>query len=116
MQPLHGAAEPEIDLLRAADDLFNERELDSALAAMSPNNVTWLRAFKDGHVQGHDQVREYWNEIDLKVLPTSFTTQSSTNDSESSVMLVSVHQVVRDLAGSVLADEPLGVDSRDKMA
>jgi hypothetical protein len=74
--------------------------------------VTWPRAFKGGHVQGHDQVRAYWteqwNEIDPTVLPTNFTRESSVDDSESSVILVSVHQVVRDLAGDVLADVTVG--------
>jgi SnoaL-like domain len=112
MQPLdHDAAASEIDLLRAAYVAFNARDVDSALALMSPN-VTWPRAFKGGHVQGHDQVRDYWNEqwneIDPTVLPTSFTTESSADDSESSVILVSVHQVVRDLAGAVLADVTVG--------
>jgi ketosteroid isomerase-like protein len=74
MQPLdHYAAAAEIDLLRAAYNAFNARDVDSALALMAPN-VTWPRAFKGGHVQGHDQVRDYWteqwNEIDPTVLPT----------------------------------------------
>jgi ketosteroid isomerase-like protein len=111
MQPLHSEAESEIDLLRAAYEAFNARDVDSALAVMSPN-VTWPRAFKGGHVQGHDQVREYWteqwSEIDPTALPTSFTTESSADETESTVIMVSVHQVVRDLAGSVLADETVG--------
>ena len=42
----------EIELLRAAYVAFNARNLDAALALMTPD-VHWPRAFKGGFVRGH---------------------------------------------------------------
>jgi hypothetical protein len=96
---------PENDLLRAAYAAFNARDIDAALAIMAPD-VTWPRAFKGGFVRGPEEVRAYWteqwSEIDGQVEPVAFHTE----DAEQ--ILVEVHQVVRDLAGAVLADEHVG--------
>jgi ketosteroid isomerase-like protein len=93
---------PEIELLRAAYAAFNARDLDAALALMTPD-VAWPKAFKGGFVRGPEEVRAYWteqwSEIDPQVEPIAFDTQ------EAGQVLVEVHQVVRDLAGAVLADE-----------
>ncbi|MBE9102641.1 nuclear transport factor 2 family protein [Vacuolonema iberomarrocanum] len=97
--------EPEIELLRAAYAAFNARDLDAALALMTPD-VHWPRAFKGGFVRGPEEVRAYWteqwNEIDAHVEPVAF------RPGEGGQVLVEVHQVVRDLAGAVLADEQVG--------
>ena len=45
-------AEPEIKLLRAAYVAFNARDIDAALATMTPD-VAWSKAFKGGSVRGH---------------------------------------------------------------
>jgi ketosteroid isomerase-like protein len=92
-------------LLRAAYAAFNARDIDAALALMSPD-VVWPRAFKGGFVRGPEEVRAYWteqwNEIDGHVEPVAFHWE------DAGQVLVEVHQVVRDLAGTMLADEHVG--------
>jgi ketosteroid isomerase-like protein len=96
---------PEIELLRAAYAAFNARDIDAALALMA-SDVTWPRAFKGGFVRGPEAVRAYWteqwSEIDGRVEPVAFHPEGGGR------ILVEVHQVVRDLAGAVLADEHVG--------
>ncbi|BAU04503.1 MULTISPECIES: nuclear transport factor 2 family protein [Nostocales] len=93
---------PEIELLRAAYAAFNARDIDAALALMTPD-VVWPRAFKGGFVRGPEEVRAYWteqwSEIDPHVEPISFYLE------EGGRILVDVHQVVRDKAYAVIADE-----------
>lgn len=95
----------ESQLLCAAYVAFNARDIDAALALMTAD-VTWPKAFKGGFVQGPDEIRAYWteqwNEIDPHVQPIAFYPQ------DASQVLVDVHQVVRNLAGAVLADEHVG--------
>ncbi|NJR53137.1 MAG: nuclear transport factor 2 family protein [Leptolyngbyaceae cyanobacterium CSU_1_3] len=95
----------EIELLRAAYAAFNARDIDSALALMTAD-VVWPRAFKGGFVRGPEEVRAYWteqwSEIDGHVEPMSFHPEGGGH------ILVEVHQVVRDLAGSVLSDGRVG--------
>lgn len=96
---------PEIELLRAAYAAFNMRDIDAALALMTPD-VTWPRAFKGGFVRGPEEVRAYWteqwSEINGQVEPVAFHLEGNGQ------VLVNVHQVVRDLAGATLADEHVG--------
>jgi ketosteroid isomerase-like protein len=96
---------PAIELLRAAYAAFNARDIDAALAIMTPD-VAWPRAFKGGFVRGPEEVRAYWteqwSEIDGKVEPVAFHLE------DAGQTLVEVHQVVRDLAGAVLIDEHVG--------
>jgi hypothetical protein len=95
----------EIQLLHAAYAAFNARDIGAALSVMSAD-VTWPKAFKGGFVRGPDEVREYWteqwSEIDPHVEPVAFYPR------DASKVLVNVHQVVRDLSGSTLADEHVG--------
>lgn len=95
----------EIKLLRAAYAAFNARDVDAALALMAPD-VAWPRAFKGGFVHGPEEVRAYWteqwSEINGHVEPVAFHPEGAGR------VLVEVHQVVRDLAGTVLADERVG--------
>jgi nuclear transport factor 2 (NTF2) superfamily protein len=81
---------------------FNERDLDRALAAMHPD-VHWPNGWEGGWVEGREGVRQYWSRqwaaIDPFVEPRGFRTETDGR------ITVSVHQVVRDLAGKVLADE-----------
>ncbi|MEH1939855.1 MAG: nuclear transport factor 2 family protein [Nostoc sp.] len=94
-----------IELLRAAYAAFNARDIDAALALMTPD-VNWPKAFKGGSALGHEGVRAYWteqwSEINPHVEPVTF------HPEEAGRILVEVHQVVRDLAGAVLADEHVG--------
>jgi ketosteroid isomerase-like protein len=95
----------EIELLRSAYAAFNARDINAALAFMTAD-VAWPRAFKGGFVRGHEEVRAYWteqwSEIDPHVEPSAF------HPEEDGRILVDVHQIVRDLAGSVVADEHVG--------
>ena len=96
---------PEIELIRAAYAAFNARDIDAALALMTPD-VAWPKAFKGGFVRGPEEVRAYWteqwSEINPHVEPVAF------HPEDAGQVLVEVHQVVRDLAGAVLADEHVG--------
>jgi hypothetical protein len=96
---------PEIELLRAAYAAFNARDIDAALAIMTPD-VSWPRAFKGDFVRGPEEIRAYWteqwSEIDGRVEPIAF------HPEDAGQILVDVHQVVRDLAGTLLADEQVG--------
>jgi hypothetical protein len=95
----------EIELLRAAYAAFNTRDIDAALALMTPD-VEWPRAFKGDFVRGPEEIRAYWteqwSEISPHVEPVAFHPEAAGR------ILVDVHQVVRDLAGAVLADEHVG--------
>ena len=95
----------QIELLRAAYAAFNARDIDAALALMTPD-VAWPRAFKGGFVRGPEEVRAYWtdqwSEINPHVEPLSF------HPEQGGRIRVEVHQVVRDLAGTLLADVRVG--------
>ena len=96
---------PAIQLLRAAYAAFNARDIDTDLALMT-HDVEWPRAFKGGLVRGPEEIRAYWteqwSEMDPHVEPVAF------HPEDSGCILVEVHQVVRDLAGTVLADQRVG--------
>ena len=96
---------PENELLRTAYAAFNARDIDAALVLMTAD-VAWPRAFKGGFVRGPEEVRAYWtdqwSEIDPHVEPSAF------HPKDDGSVLVEVHQVVRDRAGNVLADERVG--------
>ena len=96
---------PDIDLLRAAYAAFNSRNIDAALALMT-TDVAWPKAFKGGFVRGPEEVRAYWteqwSEINPRVEPVSFHREGA------DVILVEVHQIVRDLGGALLADQHVG--------
>jgi hypothetical protein len=95
----------DIELLRAAYAAFNAREIDVALALMTVD-VTWPKAFKGGFICGPEKIRAYWTEqwteINPHVEPVAFHWQGAGQ------ILVDVHQIVRSLAGAVLADEHVG--------
>ncbi|MES2889093.1 MAG: nuclear transport factor 2 family protein [Pseudomonadota bacterium] len=94
--------EQHTELLRAAYVAFNARDIEGALALMTVD-VTWPMAFKGGVVRGHEEIRAYWteqwSEIDPNVEPVAFHPRGGGH------VEVDVHQVVRSLAGAVLADE-----------
>jgi hypothetical protein len=102
---LSGQPSPDIELLRAAYVAFNARDIDAALRTMAPD-VLWPKAFKGGFARGHQEVRAYWteqwSEIDPRVEPVSFRPDGSGR------ILVDVHQVVRDAAGTVVVDVRVG--------
>ena len=91
----------EEQLLRQAYAAFNARDIDGALALMHPD-VDWPNGMEGGRELGHEAVRAYWTRqfgmIDSHVEPVGFDV-----DDEGRIV-VDVHQVVRDLEGSVLSD------------
>ena len=88
-------------LLRDLYDAFNRRDIDEVLAALAPD-VDWPNAWEGGRVVGHDAVRAYWlrhfGQIDGRVYPVGFSV------GEDGRISVQVHQVVRGLDGSLIAD------------
>jgi hypothetical protein len=88
-------------LLQQAYAAFNARDLDGALATMAPD-VEWPNGMEGGIVHGHEGVRAYWTRqwgvLDPNVEPTAF------EDDDSGRIVVSVHQVVRELTGKLLLD------------
>jgi nuclear transport factor 2 (NTF2) superfamily protein len=92
----------EREILMEAYDAFNARDIERALAAMHPE-VDWPNGMEGGYVHGHDAVRDYWNrqwqQIDPHVAPQRFTPDDTGRT------VVSVHQVVRDLSGRIVADQ-----------
>jgi len=90
------------DVLRAAYDAFNARDVDGALATMHPD-VDWPNGMEGGYVHGHREVRDYWRRqwalIDPRVEPLRFEVDPSGG------IVVEVHQIVRDLAGRIMSDQ-----------
>jgi len=88
-------------LIKDAYAAFNARNLEAALATMQPN-VEWPNGMEGGIVLGHNGVREYWTRqwavLDPHVDPVHITTDGQGR------LVVSVHQVVRDLNGGLLVD------------
>jgi SnoaL-like domain len=93
---------PEYQLLRAAYEAFNARNIDAALAAMH-HDVEWPNGMEGGYVHGHGGVRDYWTRqwglIDPHVEPLRFAADDAGR------IVLDVHQVVRDCAGTIIADE-----------
>jgi hypothetical protein len=96
---------PEVELLRAAYAAFNARDADATLATMT-SDVALPNGMEGGYVNGHQAVRAYWTRqwsvIHPHDEPISFHREDSGR------VLVDVHQVVRDLAGTVLCDRHFG--------
>jgi len=80
------------DLLSSAYDAFNARDIAAALAVMHPD-VDWPNGLEGGRIHGQ------WSVIDPHVEPRRFGTD------ESGRLVVDVHQVIRDRAGTVIADQ-----------
>lgn len=81
---------------------FNRRDIDQALASMTPD-VDWPNGMEGGRVHGPDDVRAYWTRqwgmLDPHVEPVRVDEDAIGNT------VVDVHQVVRDLSGHILKDE-----------
>jgi SnoaL-like protein len=90
------------DLVATAYRSFNARNIDSVLQTMHAD-VDWPNGMEGGRVHGHREVRDYWTrqwaQIDPHVEPVHILT------AEDGRTLVHVHQVVRDLTGTVLLDQ-----------
>lgn len=81
---------------------FNRGDIETVLAAMAPD-VDWANGMNGGRVHGCVAVREYWTQqwamIDPHVEPQRVV------DDGAGPIVVDVYQVVRDLAGSIIADQ-----------
>jgi hypothetical protein len=90
------------DVVKAAYSYFNARDMESALQTMH-EDVDWPNGMEGGRVHGHAGVRDYWTRqwgmIDPHVEPVGFATE------EDGRIAVTVHQVVRQLDGTLLVDQ-----------
>ena len=89
-------------LLRRTYEAFNRKDIEAVLAVMT-TDVNWPNMLDRVRVIGHDAVRAYWRDqfarVDPSVEPTAFALDSDGN------VVVSVHQVVRNLEGRLLVDQ-----------
>jgi len=92
----------DVELLRRVYALFNRRDIEGVLAAMHPD-VVWANGMEGGHVHGRDEVRSYWKRqwaiVDPHVEPVEISSNAKGE------VVVTVHQVVRDPKGNLLADK-----------
>jgi hypothetical protein len=91
----------ERELLHFIYGAFNRRDIDSILVRMHPQ-VEWPNGMEGGWVYGRDGVRAYWTRqwgmVDPHVEPLAFESDGLGR------LIVKGHQVVRDLAGTMLMD------------
>ncbi|WP_240547064.1 nuclear transport factor 2 family protein [Mesorhizobium tianshanense] len=89
------------ELLKRLYDSFNSRDLEGALAAMH-SDVMWANGLDGGHVHGHDEVREYWQDqwkkMDSRAEPLEY------HDNSDGTAYVDVHLTARDHDGKLLFD------------
>jgi limonene-1,2-epoxide hydrolase len=88
-------------LLQSLYAAFNNRELETIISVMSPD-VKWANGVEGGFVHGRDAVREYWTN-QYKVIQVQLETLKFEMD-EKNRNVVTVHQIVKDLQGNLLAD------------
>jgi hypothetical protein len=92
---------PNQQFLQNLQEAFNKREIETILSVMHPD-VKWANGVEGGFVYGRDAVREYWMN-QFKVFQVQLETlkfETDANDRN----VVTVHQIVRDLQGNMLAD------------
>ena len=82
-------------------DAFNKREIETIISLMRPD-VKWANGLEGGFVYGRDQVREYWIGQFKDIQPELETLKFEMDENNRNI--VTVHQIVRDLQGNVLAD------------
>lgn len=88
-------------VIEQAYSAFNKRDIDGALALMTPD-VSWPKASEGGKVVGKDEIRAYWTrqwgEFDPHVEPLAMT------EEDGGKIHVRVHQLVKSLQGKVLSE------------
>src|SRR5215469_2173721 len=88
-------------LIEQAYSAFNNRDIDGALASMTPD-VSWPKASEGGRVVGKEETRAYWtrqwSEFDPHVEPLEIT------EEDGGEVRVRVHQLVKSLQADVLSD------------
>jgi SnoaL-like domain len=88
-------------LLQNLYDAFNKREIETIISVMHPD-VKWVNGLEGGFVYGRDAVREYWinqfKNIQVQLETLKFETDENNRN------VITVHQIVKDLQGNLLAD------------
>ena len=88
-------------LIREGYAAFNDRDIERAILTMTPD-VSWANGMEGGKVHGHGGVRDYWTRqfktIQARVDPLDMAL------TEDGRIAVKVHQVVRNVAGEMLAE------------
>lgn len=82
-------------------DAFNRREIETIISLMRPD-VKWANGLEGGFVYGRDAVREYWTNQLQNIQPELETLKFETDENDRNI--VTVHQIIKDLQGNVLAD------------
>lgn len=82
-------------------DAFNKREIETLISAMQPD-VKWANGLTGGFVYGRDAVREYWLHQFTLIQPQLEPLKYETDELGREV--VTVHQIIKDLQGDLLAD------------
>lgn len=89
-------------IIEQAYAAFNRRDIDGALALMTPD-VSWPKASEGGgKAVGKEEIRAYWTrqwrEIDPHVEPLDIT------EGDGAQVRVRVRQLIKSLQGAVLSD------------
>lgn len=95
---------PNQPFLQNLYDAFNTREIETIISAMHPD-VKCANGLEGGFVYGRDAVREYWTEQFASIQPELKTLKFEIDADGRNV--VTVHQVIKDLQGNLLADATL---------
>ncbi len=82
-------------------DAFNKREIETIISLMR-SDVKWANGLEGGFVYGKDAVREYWTNQFKDIQPELETLKFETDENNRNI--VTVHQIIKDLQGNVLAD------------
>lgn len=90
------------DILRAAYEAFNARDLEAALELMHAE-VDWPNAWEGGRVAGREAVAAYWTRQFEEI--SSTVTPDRIDRNPDGAIAVTVHQVVRDATtGEIQSD------------
>lgn len=82
-------------------DAFNKREIETIISSMQPD-VKWANGLEGGFVYGQGAVREYWTNQFKLIAPELEALKFETD--EHGRTIVTVHQIVKDLQGNLLAE------------
>lgn len=89
------------EFLQNLYDAFNKREIETIISSMRPD-VKWANGLEGGFVYGQGAVREYWTNQFKDIQPELETLKFETDENNRNI--VTVHQIIKDLQGNVLAD------------
>ncbi len=89
------------ELLRNLYDAFNRREIETIISSMQ-SDVKWANGLEGGFIYGRTAVREYWIEQFKNIQPELRIIKFETDERNRDV--VTVHQVIKDMEGNLLAD------------